>query len=446
MWDSISTDSCDVCQCPPRSKRGDDSCLDKENIQQALSPVKIEELSFYGNSSPPAIICSGTSPNHCNHNIITRRPLEDHDPNSRDSGYVANYNEGKFSTYASPTRGSFELASIGSMEDEFFEDFSDIEPLEDNLPQDFGKLITGPINFQNRKETPTSPRDLVIRPLFRRALSLQTERTPPSRVRSCLFKTTESRPFKRPEPPQGFESPNSKKQKIEDEEAAVPVARPVLQRCVSATEESIKFAVQRSFVEPDLIGDFSKTFCLPLTQGRHQDLKCITADTLAKLIRGDFSGNVASYKVIDCRYPYEYKGGHIDGAINVYTKEQCMELLTNVASASKEPRKRSNILVFHCEFSSKRGPDLYRYLREQDRQLNQDVYPSLHYPEVYLLEGGYKKFFEEYSDLCVPIAYTEMLHPEYENELRHFRLKSKTWNADTRQRSGCRHNLKRLGL
>jgi M-phase inducer phosphatase 2 len=83
-------------------------------------------------------------------------------------------------------------------------------------------------------------------------------------------------------------------------------------------------------------------------------------------------------------------------------------------------------------------------LREQDRQLNQDAYPSLHYPEVYLLEGGYKNFFEQYSDLCVPIAYTEMLHPEHESELRYFRLKSKTWNADTRQRPQNRPNSKRL--
>lgn len=336
--------------------------MDKENIQQALSPVKNEEMSFYGNTSSLPI-CSGTSPNHCNHNIIIRRPLEDHDPNSRDSGYVTNYNDsGQFLSYASPTRGSFESASIGSMEDEFFEDFSDIEPLEDNLPQDFGKLITGPISFHNRKVTKTtSPRDLAIRPLFRRALSLQNERTPTSKARSCLFKTNESRPFKRPEPPQEFESPNTKKLKIfdDDDVAAVPsVPRPVLQRAFSATEESIMCAVQKSATEPDLIGDFSKTFCLPLTQSRHQDLKSITPATLAKLIRGDFNTNIASYKVIDCRYPYEYEGGHIEGAINIYTKDQCMELLTNFDLSGQESRKRSNILVFHCEFSSERGPNL----------------------------------------------------------------------------------------
>ncbi|KAH3785039.1 hypothetical protein DPMN_163122 [Dreissena polymorpha] len=35
----------------------------------------------------------------------------------------------------------------------------------------------------------------------------------------------------------------------------------------------------------------------------------------------------------------------------------------------------------------------YRHLRSEDRDMNSDVYPHLHFPEVYLLEGGYKAFF-----------------------------------------------------
>ena len=52
---------------------------------------------------------------------------------------------------------------------------------------------------------------------------------------------------------------------------------------------------------PDLIGDFSKPFILPLMEGRHQDLKTISADTLASLLNGDFSDQVESYVIIDCR-------------------------------------------------------------------------------------------------------------------------------------------------
>ena len=31
-----------------------------------------------------------------------------------------------------------------------------------------------------------------------------------------------------------------------------------------------------------------------------------------------------------------------------------------------------------------------RFLRSKDRDAHQDSYPVLHYPEMYLLDGGYK--------------------------------------------------------
>ena len=36
---------------------------------------------------------------------------------------------------------------------------------------------------------------------------------------------------------------------------------------------------------------------------------------------------------------------------------------------------------------------MYRFLRSQDRELNKDRYPVLNFPEMYILEGGYKAFF-----------------------------------------------------
>lgn len=63
--------------------------------------------------------------------------------------------------------------------------------------------------------------------------------------------------------------------------------------------------------------------------------------------------------------------------------------------------KSKTILVFHCEFSQKRGPALWKTLRELDRHLNLGRYPKIFYPEMYLLEKGFKTFHESYPELCV---------------------------------------------
>ena len=83
----------------------------------------------------------------------------------------------------------------------------------------------------------------------------------------------------------------------------------------------------------------------------------------------------------------------LQGAENIYTNDGIISSFLKKPIQPKDPSKRV-ILIFHCEFSSERGPRLSRFLRSQDRQTNKDCYPHLHYPELYLLEGGYKLFFE----------------------------------------------------
>lgn len=83
-------------------------------------------------------------------------------------------------------------------------------------------------------------------------------------------------------------------------------------------------------------------------------------------------------------------------------------------------------------FSSRFFPPLHRsrFLRNHDRILNADSYPALHYPEMYLLHGGYKEFFKAHAELCDPIAYRPMLDPDFGEAYRHFRAKSRSWNGD----------------
>ena len=66
-----------------------------------------------------------------------------------------------------------------------------------------------------------------------------------------------------------------------------------------------------------------------------------------------------------------------------------------------------------------------RYLRNKDRDDNEDNYPALHWPEVYLLEGGYKAFFEKFQEWCDPCAYRPMNEPGHEEDLRRCRAKTK---------------------
>ena len=141
---------------------------------------------------------------------------------------------------------------------------------------------------------------------------------------------------------------------------------------------------------------------------------------------------------------YHYQRNSIffsfQNAINVYTKDGFDDFLKE-----NQPISTKHVLIFHCEFSSKRGPKLCRFLRNRDREMNKENYPKLNFPEMYLLEGGYKGFFESNSDLCFPQAYKPMLDKRHLSDLRHFRVKSKSWAAGDKPRYE-RNGLQRMKL
>uniref|UniRef100_A0AAZ3S3Q8 protein-tyrosine-phosphatase n=1 Tax=Oncorhynchus tshawytscha TaxID=74940 RepID=A0AAZ3S3Q8_ONCTS len=129
----------------------------------------------------------------------------------------------------------------------------------------------------------------------------------------------------------------------------------------------------------ELIGDFTKPCVLSTVEGKHQDLKYITPE----MVRTTAEDQVEEYL-----------------------------LRTPIAPISPDHRV---LLVFHCEFSSERGPRMCRFVRERDRTMNE--YPNLHYPEIYILKGG----------VCVLSLYRPMHHQDFKEDLRKFRLKSRTW-------------------
>ncbi|MCL4135390.1 UNVERIFIED_CONTAM: hypothetical protein GTU68_007655 [Idotea baltica] len=244
----------------------------------------------------------------------------------------------------------------------------------------------------------------------------------------------------------------SQRQLSDPEPTSKDLCRPKIQRCHSESHVSIMKALNNaSNNNGNLTGDFTQPLSLPvISGGKHPDLKSIDIHTMSALMQGAFRDKVASFKILDCRYPYEYEGGHITSAVNWHYPKNVEEYLNSLDKPPKltgveAPR---HILIFHCEFSAERGPRTQRMLREMDRTMNKEHYPALHFPELYLLEGGYKAFYEIYPEHCSPVDYVKMLDENHSEDFKFFRSKSKSWAAENRQ-SRCpvpRTGPKRLGL
>lgn len=199
--------------------------------------------------------------------------------------------------------------------------------------------------------------------------------------------------------------------------------------------------------------------------------------------------------VIDCRYFFEYVGGHIRSAINIGSPlvvaelfgkyreylhnsgfleellilegksveikdlerayilatnrvkdavQTCKELLPKKDTPNRKGYKIVNelterdpffsqqnlgsvkllkncipVIVFHCEFSSKRAPSAWRLARTIDRHYNLNNHPKLDFPQMYVLKDGYEKFVASHGMSCLPIdTYTRMLSSEHREELK----------------------------
>ncbi|RNA21209.1 hypothetical protein BpHYR1_030145 [Brachionus plicatilis] len=126
---------------------------------------------------------------------------------------------------------------------------------------------------------------------------------------------------------------------------------------------------QESSQNDKLIGDMSRIHTLPiLSKSRHNDLASIEPKTLVDLLNGKYEHKIGEYIILDARYPYEFNGGHVSSAQSAFLKDQ-------------------------------------------------DNYPNLFYPEIYLLEGGYKRFFEESIQLCEPRSYMPMSDSHHKQDM-----------------------------
>eukprot|EP00897_Mesotaenium_endlicherianum_P003068 jgi/Mesen1/278/ME1152409C09492 len=148
--------------------------------------------------------------------------------------------------------------------------------------------------------------------------------------------------------------------------------------------------------------------CIPLVDGCESP--SIFASVLKHLQEEEGKRTVI---VLDCRFAYEFEGGHIKGAVPVTNPQEIQAFYELYESEGKDM-----VVVFYCEFSSQRAPKLYRFMRNLDRNKHMQTYPELSFPHMYVLHGGYKAYFEENPGLCFPEAYVKMSDPRFSTEAK----------------------------
>ncbi|KAL8699014.1 MAG: hypothetical protein Q9224_001596 [Gallowayella concinna] len=150
---------------------------------------------------------------------------------------------------------------------------------------------------------------------------------------------------------------------------------------------------------------------LPHFMADSENLPRITKETMIDVLDGKHRALYDRSLIVDCRFEYEYDGGHIDGAVNVNSKD---DLAKRLFESLCEPATSSRtILIFHCEYSAHRAPLMAKFLRHKDRAMNAHRYPLLSYPEIYILDGGYSSFFQDHRFRCSPQNYVEMNAKEH---------------------------------
>jgi rhodanese-related sulfurtransferase len=131
----------------------------------------------------------------------------------------------------------------------------------------------------------------------------------------------------------------------------------------------------------------------------------ISTSTVKSVLDGKYSDKHTA--IIDCRFAYEFHGGHIPGAVNFPPGEiqNLVEYLfgLNGLIAAHQKQQAKLLIIMHCEFSQCRAPrmaaELLRHSTLTGR--SQQI-------EVYVMKGGYSEFYSLYPEVCEPRGYLAM--------------------------------------
>ncbi|KAI1720815.1 rhodanese-like domain-containing protein [Ditylenchus destructor] len=171
----------------------------------------------------------------------------------------------------------------------------------------------------------------------------------------------------------------------------------------------------------------------------HGAFRSISAATLCQLL-GSMTGEqfLKKFFLVDCRYPYEYNGGHIRHAVNIFDPSKIGDVFYPTED-EKFLEMNAKIPIFYCEFSQKRGPCMALELRRLDRARNEGQYPFVNYKEIYLLDQGYKQFYDDkHIEFCEPRNYIPMFHANHQADLKLYRYHKRSVYG-TEQRASQRY-------
>ena len=98
--------------------------------------------------------------------------------------------------------------------------------------------------------------------------------------------------------------------------------------------------------------DDSQKMQLPHEYKDQELIPRISKNTMVDILDGKFEQCYERSLIVDCRFEYEYDGGHIDGAVNYNNKDEIARRLFD------RPCAGNTLLIFHCEYSVHRAPEV----------------------------------------------------------------------------------------